>query len=85
MGSRERKIILIIALIVAAAVIARIEVSQGEYIEDADGCRKRQTVRIRFRSAGGHRRQRYHQRAYGEEPRRSARRGRGLLRLDRTA
>ena len=42
-------------------------------------------TRIRFRSAGGHRRQRYYQRAYGEEPRRSARRGRGLLRLDRTA
>lgn len=34
-----------------AALIDRIEVSQGEYIEDAGGCRKRQTVRIRFRSA----------------------------------
>ena len=36
------------------------------------GKRGSQPRRIRFRSAGRHRRQRYHQRAYGEEPRRSA-------------
>ena len=34
-----------------AALIDRIEVAQGEYIETDGGCRKRQTVRIRFRGA----------------------------------
>ena len=60
MGSRERKIILIIALIVAAAVIAAVCIYVSRI--PRRGKRGSQPRRIRFRSAGGHRRQRYYQR-----------------------
>ena len=71
MDSRERKIILIIALIVAAAVItSRVHIYvSGIHHGGKHGSQPR---RIRFRCAGRHRQRRYNQRAYGEEPRRSA-------------